>query len=188
MPTAHLRPVSTLAIACVILLTAAAPEKEPYEAITDKEIASITYEDASIDNGFVTPLAKDLSHLDEDRKKRLDEYENKLDDWEPGKEKKLGQRVRNWMAVTTYADLGRSEFEAEVPYVVFERLRKEIPKDKLIKALAWVILKPQEGKTVTKAPDLGVDEDLDEGEVRARSAIYAKKLLGRLLGKLPPKE
>ena len=185
-------------ILLAVVLAAAAPatkpaEKkavEPYESITQKEIDAITYEDAAVDNGFVTPLAQDLSHLDgdDDRKNRYEDFVDKLADWEPGKEKALGQRVRNWMAVCTFGDLGRSEFEGEVPYAVFEKLRKDVPKEQLVKALAWVILKPGDGKTVTKAPDLGVDDELDEEQVRLRSAIYAKKLLGRLLGKLPPKE
>lgn len=181
----------TLFLACLPALAAepaAPPAAEPFEAITQKQIDAITYDDAAVDQGFVTPLAKDLSHLDDERKQRLDAFEDKLDQWKPGQEKAVGQRVRNWMAACTYADMGRGEFEAEVPFVIFERLRKEVPKDQLIKALAWVILEPKAGTTVTKAPELGVDEDLDEDQVRARSAIYAKKLLGRLLGKLPPKE
>jgi len=162
--------------------------KDPSEAITQKEIDSINYDNAAVDNGFVTPLAQDLSHLDDDRKLRLDEFTDKFEDFKSGQEKQVGQLVRNWMAVCTYGDLGRSEFEAEVPYVVFEKLKKDIPREKLIKALAWVIVKPKEGTTVTKAPELGIEDELDENEVRARSAIYAKKLLGRLVGKLPPKE
>jgi hypothetical protein len=164
------------------------PAKQPWELITDKQIDAITYEDAEDDLGFVTPLAPDLSNLDDDTKKRLDEFADKLDTWEPGDEKELGQQVRNWMCLCTFADLGHSEFEAEIPYVVFDRLKKDLPKEKLKKALAWVILKPDEGKAVLSARDLGFEEPLEEAEVRERAAIYAKKLLGRLVGKLPPKE
>jgi hypothetical protein len=194
-------PCAALLMFCTLLAAAPATKpadqkppdpkpSEPFDSITRKDIDAITYEDAAIDNGFVTPLAQDLAHLDgdDDRKNRYEDFVDKLSDWEPGREKALGQRVRNWMAVCTFGDLGRSEFEAEVPYAVFEKIKKDIPRDQLIKALAWVILKPNEGKTITKAPDLGVEDELDEEQVRLRSAIYAKKLLGRLLGKLPPKE
>jgi hypothetical protein len=168
----------------------APPEKpkEAWELITEKEIASITFEDAEIDTGFVTPLSPDLSHLDEDTKKEMDQFAEKLDQWIPGFEKDLGQQVRNWMCLCTFADLGRGLFEAEYPYVIFDRLKRDIPKEKLAKALAYVILKPEEGKLVLQAPDLGFEEDCPEPEVRERSVIYAKKLLGRLVGKLPLKE
>jgi len=162
--------------------------KEPYETITDAEIDKIDYEDAAIDQGVVTPLAKDLSHLDDETKKKLQETDDKLDGWEPGVDKSIGQQVRYWVALCTLQDIGHGEFEAEIPYLIFERLKKEVPKEKLVKALAWVILKPDEGKIVKKCSEIGVDDDQEEAEIRDRSVIYAKKLLGRLKGKLPPKD
>ena len=185
-----------LILSCLALLgadaakptTAPAKPAEAWEKITDKEIASITYEDAEVDSGFVTPLAQDLSNLDDDSKKELDQLAEKLDQWVPGQEKDLVQQVRNWMCLCTFADLGRGLFEAEVPYVVFEKLKREMPREKLTKALACIVLKPDEGKLVLKAPDLGFEEDAPEADVRERHVIYAKKLLGRLVGKLPPKE
>jgi len=168
--------------------TAPAKPAEAWEKITDKEIAAITYEDAEVDSGFVTPLAQDLSNLDDDSKKELDQFGEKLDQWVPGQDKDLVQQVRNWMCLCTFADLGRGLFEAEVPYVIFEKLKREMPKEKLTKALACIVLKPDEGKLVLKAADLGFEEDAPEADVRERHVIYAKKLLGRLVGKLPPKE
>ncbi len=185
---------------CLLLLVAAAdapknkpttaPSKptEPWQTITEKDIASITYEDAEVDSGFVTPLAADLSNLDDDSKKELNQLADKMDNWVPGQEKDLVQQIRNWMCLCTFADLGRGLFEAEVPYVVFEKLKRDMPKEKLTKALAYIILKPDDGKLVLKAPDLGFEEDAPEADVRERHVIYAKKLLGRLVGKLPPKE
>ena len=181
----------------LLLLAADAPKKptttpakpaEPWQAITDKEIASITYEDAEVDSGFVTPLAQDLSNLDDDSKKEMEQFGEKLDQWIPGQEKDLVQQLRNWMCLCTFADLGRGLFEAEVPYVIFEKLKREMPREKLTRALACIILKPDEGKLVLQAPDLGFEEDAPEADVRERHVIYAKKLLGRLVGKLPPKE
>jgi len=188
-----------LPLILLVLLISAAPAtkpatketekpKQPWELITEKEIASITYEDAEIDTGFVTPLAADLSNLDDETKKELDQLLEKMDNWVPGQEKDLGQQLRNWMCLCTFADLGHGAFEAEVPYIIFEKLKKDIPTEKLKKALAYVILKPDDGKVILKAPDLGFEEDSPEPEVRERHVIYAKKLLGRLLGKLPPKE
>src|SRR5438874_8434483 len=186
-----------LILSLLFLLAADAPKKpttapakpiEPWQTITDKDIASITFEDAQEDQGFVTPLAQDLSNLDDDSKKELNNLADKMDNWVPGQEKDLVQQIRNWMCLCTFADLGRGLFEAEVPYVVFEKLKRDMPKEKLTKALAYIILKPDEGKLVLKAPDLGFEDDAPEADVRERHVFYAKKLLGRLVGKLPPKE
>ena len=184
-----------LFLSLLLLIAADAPKdklaekpKEPWQSITDKDISSITYEDAEVDTGFVTPLATDLSNLDDETKKELDQLSEKMDNWVPGQEKDLGQQIRNWMCLCTFADLGHGAFEAEVPYIIFEKLKKDVPKEKLTKALAYVILKPDEGNLILKAPELGFEEDSPQDEVKERSVIYAKKLLGRLVGKLPPKE
>jgi hypothetical protein len=102
--------------------------------------------------------------------------------------KEVGQQVRNWMCLCTLPDLAQNEFESQIPYLIFERLKKDLPKEKLKKALAWVILKPDDGKVVLKAAGLGFEDEMLETDVRERAAIYAKKLLGRMLGKLPPKD
>ena len=68
----------------------------------------------------------------------------------------------------SHPDFIRRLFEAEVPYVVFEKLKREMPKEKLTKALAYIVLKPDEGKLVLKAPDLGFEEDAPEADVRER--------------------
>src|SRR5258706_3995517 len=168
--------------------TAPAKPTEAWQTVTDKDIASITFEDAQEDSGFVTPLAADLSNLDDDSKKELNNLADKMDNWVPGQEKDLVQQIRNWMCLCTFADLGRGLFEAEVPYVVFEKLKRDMPKEKLTKALAYIVLKPDDGKLVLKAADLGIEKDAPAADVRERHVVYAKKLLGRLVGKLPPKE
>src|SRR5436305_5043114 len=122
-------------VSLVLLLVAAdAPKKpttapakptEAWQTVSDKDIASITFEDAQEDTGFVTPLAADLSNLEDDSKKELNNLADKMDNWIPGQEKDLVQQIRNWMCLCTFADLGRGLFEAEVPYVVFEKLRRD---------------------------------------------------------------
>ena len=161
---------------------------EAYEALTQKEIDAITYEEATMDDGVTIPLRANLEHLDADAKKRFDEWSAKIDDWKPGQEENLGQQVRNWLSLVSVVDICQSEFEGETAWYVFDKLKKDVPKAKLIKITAWIALKPDAGKVVRNAPDLGYDNEQEEGEVRERTAVYSKKLLGRLLGKLPPKE
>src|SRR5882762_7373653 len=98
----HPMPRLPLILSLLLLLAADAPKKptttpakptEPWQTITDKDIASITYEDAEVDSGFVPPLAQDLSNLDDDSKKELNQFADKLDNWIPGQEKDLVQQV-----------------------------------------------------------------------------------------------
>ena len=164
------------------------PKEDAYKAITQKEIDSITFDDIEDDAGFITPLAADLDNLDDDSKKRLDEWVAKLNDWPGSKVEDIGQRVRNLLHVASLADMVHSEFEGETAFVIFDKLKSEIDKDVLIKACAWIILKPNDGKAITKVPELGWDDDAEEDGLRERAQMYAKKLLGRLEGKLPKKE
>ena len=179
-PPAH--PATTTAAA-----TKPAKPKLSINDITQKQIDAITYEDAEEDTGFITPLAENLDNLDNDSKKRLDDWTAKLNDWPGSKEESIPQRVRNLMHVCALADMIHSEFEGETAFVVFDTLKSEVDKDELIKACAWIVLHPEEGRCITRIPELGWDDDVDEDGIRERSSLYAKKLLGRLLGKLPKK-
>jgi hypothetical protein len=168
--------------------TQAAKKQSPVDAITQKDIDGITYDDAQDDSGFITPLAADLDNLDNDSKKRLDDWTAKLNDWAGAKEENVPQRVRNLLSVCSLADMVHSEFEGETAYVVFDKLKSEIDKDQLIKACAWIVLKPDEGRCITRIPELGWDDEIEEDGIRERVSMYAKKLLGRLVGKLPKKD
>ena len=165
-----------------------AKKENSFKKITQKDIEGISYDDVESDSGFITPLAADLDNLDNDSKKRLDEWVAKLNDWAGSKEENVPQRVRNLMHVCSLADMVHSEFEGETAFVVFDKLKSEVDKDILIKACAWIVLKPEEGRAITRAPELGWDDDAEEDALRERAAMYAKKLLGRLEGKLPKKE
>jgi hypothetical protein len=157
-------------------------------AITKKEIDAITYEDVEEDTGFILPIAANLDDLDNDTKKRLDDWAAKLQDWSGAKDENVPQRVRNLMTVCALSDMIHGEFEREAPYVIFDKLKAEVDKDELIKVCAWMTLKPDEGRAITRIPELGWDDEVDEASVRERASLYAKKLLGRLVGKLPKKD
>ena len=161
---------------------------DAYDKITQKDIDAITYDDIQDDAGFITPLAENLDNLDDDSKKRLDDWVAKLNDWPGSKEENIAHRVMNLMDVACLADMIHSEFEGETAYVIFDKLKSETDKEPLTKACAWIVLNPDKGKAVLKVPELGWDEDVNEDEIRERGCDYAKKLLGRLVGKLPPKQ
>lgn len=164
------------------------PKKAAWKSMSAKDVERIDFDLLPGDMDFVTPVAADLEGIDNDTKKRLDEWTTKLNDWAGAKEEDVGQRVRNLMHICALGDLAHSEFEREIPYVIFDKCRSEIDKEELIKATLWVALKPGEGRGVTRAPELGWDEEVDEDSLRERAGAYAAKLLGRVLGKLPKKE
>lgn len=162
-------------------------DQEPYESITEKDIAAIVFDDLPPDQGFISPVAEGLDNLDDVSRKRLEDLQAALDEWGPGMDKSVAQRVRYWMSLCCIPDLGRAEFESELPYTVFERMKAEIPAYKLKKSLAWIILKPNDGKVVNKCVEIDAPDPIDEELIRERHVIFAKKLLGRILGKLPEK-
>ncbi|HEY2586738.1 MAG TPA: ABC transporter permease [Tepidisphaeraceae bacterium] len=165
---------------------AASPSDPLWKSINKKQIDSITYDDLEPDSGPVTPLLPSLDGLDDDAKKRLDLFSERLTDWQPGNVPDLAQRVRSLISVAAVADLLQDEQEAAFPYVIFDKLKFDIPQPDLVKVLAYIILNPDEGTVVTDAKELGINGEADEGQVRQRVTAYAKKFLFRLLNKGKP--
>jgi len=71
--------------------------------------------------------------------------------------------------------------------VVFEQCKSEIDKDVLIKACAWMVLKPGEGRAITRVPELGWDDENDE-ERCASGHRLCQEAIGAAGGKLPKKD
>jgi hypothetical protein len=140
------------------------------------------------DSGIVTPIAPDDEEPDPDTADHLQYIREMLPSWQPGKVADPVQRVRNILYVAAEPDVLQMPIERFAPQAVYERLQQDIPKDQLIKVLYWIALHPTDGD------DKALDElwalrfpngAVDVEQTRERAAIYAVKLLGRLLGKLP---
>lgn len=164
-------------------------QAEPWESVTDAEVKGITYEDVPDDNGTEVPLAADLDSLDEDGRKRMEDFAEHLASSPRDKVIDLSQRVRGLLSVCAVTDFLQDQHEAHIPFIVFEHLRNSAEKEKLVKATAYVILHPDEGTVTTKVSDLGLglETEVDETLCRQRTTLYAKKLLFRLLGKMEQK-
>ncbi len=186
-PTAPLL-VLVLVIAGAALGAAgeAAPAGAPAK-ITDKEIAAISWEEVANDNDFVSPFAHNFDSLKEsdERRKDWDAFTDKLDMWGPGKVPDAAERVRNLISVPALMDVGEGQFESETPLLIYQRLSHEYPKEQLIALLADIVFHPDSGSVVTTAPELDLSVGVGEERVRERVQVYAKKMLGRVLGKLP---
>jgi ABC-2 type transport system permease protein len=177
---------SWVAVGCVALatgrLSTMLPEAAEYEAVTDAQIAEITFNDLPGDAEFVTPMARPfLSAAD---RAPVEELIAQLRTWAPGQLDDAGQSVRNLVCVACIADVTRDPREGRVGRAVFDHLRKNFPKDELRRALAWIILRPDDGTVINNAPELGFHRHPPQVTIRSRGVLYAGKFLGRLEGRI----
>jgi ABC-type multidrug transport system permease subunit len=158
------------------------PAGTGYESITAEQMDRITYEDLPGDNELATRLAQPFKTADAER---MREFATKLKAWLPAGAENPDQSVRNLLSVAAIADISADLHEAEIARVVFDELQARLGRDPLRRMLTWIILAPNEGTAINYAPELGLKRHPPESIVRERSALYAKKFLGRLLGKIP---
>lgn len=164
----------------------AAGEDWPSEA----EIAAITYEDAMDDHSFVIPFAHDFSRNEDFPERKVDwqAFVDKVNAWAPGKVANEADKVRNLVNACVMQDICQGQFEGELALFVYTRITDQVPKDRLVRILASIILHPEQGEVIRTAPGLDADVGVGEDQIRQRMPIYAKKMLGRVLGKIPPPE
>ena len=154
------------------------PEAAAWANITEAQIAEIGFDGLPGDHDLVAPLAPPT--LDPAR-----EFAARLRLWPQGKLDDSGQSIRNLVSIAAVADLCADPRESEIARLVFRQLGSGFEPAVARQALAWIILNPEDGQALTKAPELGLFRHPPERLVRQRSVIYAEKFLGRLLGKIP---
>jgi ABC-2 type transport system permease protein len=182
-------PATTEPTTRVVVAPTSEPASKPatcWRSITDADVNGIGYDDLEPDTSDVTPLAQNLDNAnsDDDRKKKLDDFTDKISDWASGKVEDPVQRARSLLSVAAAADVAQDQNEAEIPFIIFQILKGDMPREQLIKVLTCIILHPDEGTVVTTAPELDLPNGGPEDEIRARTAAYGKKLLARLVGKV----
>jgi ABC-2 type transport system permease protein len=165
------------------------PVRSSWQEVTVEDIdRDLVFDRLPSDQGIVTPIAAADEDPDPEVADHLQYIREMLPSWQPGKVADPVQRVRNLLYVAAVPDVQQTPIERFAPHAVYERLQQDIPKDQLIKILYWIALHPTDGD------DAAVDQvwalrfpsgALDMQQVRDRAAIYAVKLLGRLLGKIP---
>ncbi len=156
------------------------PEPAAWANITEAQIAEVGFDNLPDDDGIVAALAP--PNL---QSARSGEFARKLAVWPQGQLDDPGQSIRNLVSVAAVADLCADPREREIGRLVFRQIGRRFEPAVERQALAWIILSPEDGAALTKAPELGLFRHPPERLVRQRSAIYAEKYLGRLLGKIP---
>jgi ABC-2 type transport system permease protein len=152
-------------------------------SFTENEIARISFEVLPEDHGFYAPLAPPL----EGRRltHRMTELQPRLRAWSPGKMDDPIQATLNLLSVAAIADISQDRSEAIVARMVFDQLKRQFDKPTLIQTLAWVVLNPDQGIVITRAPELGFVHPVNAQIARERCDWYARKFLGRLIGAIP---
>ncbi|MBA3701067.1 MAG: hypothetical protein H0W78_19630 [Planctomycetes bacterium] len=160
---------------------------EPPKPPTDEQIAQIRWEEFSADNTWVCPFAQDFSRNDEfpERKTDWEDFLAKFAVWAPGHVFDNTEKVRNLIGACSLMDIGQGQFESELPLFVYQRLRREVPDEKLKAILAYMAFHPNEGSVIGTAPELNLDIGVGDDQIRERLQVFAVKMLGRMLGKLP---
>jgi hypothetical protein len=155
-----------------------------YRTVTQAQIDSITFDDLPDDNSFITPMVNAPEDLSPAIQHWMADFRKRLSQWPPGQDPDPLRRTTNLLCVAAIADLDEFQYEGEIPLVVFQQLRSQLPPDQLEQILTFIILHPPSDGLLTSAADLGIPGQPAATDVRDRAVIYAKKFLGRLLGKI----
>jgi ABC-2 type transport system permease protein len=158
------------------------PPGEAFESITDAQADQITYEDLPGDNEIVTRLAPPFPPAGPPE--FAAGFAARLKTWPPGLVEDPIKSTWNLLSVAAIADISADLHEAEIGRVVYDELQARQKRAKLRRILVWIILNPDAGQVVTQAPELGLRRHPPEPLTRERAVLYAKKYLGRLLGKI----
>jgi ABC-type transport system involved in cytochrome c biogenesis permease component len=165
------------------------PEPGSWQQVTPAHIEEVMFERLPSDSGVVSPIARADEPMEAELETELEEVRSRLVAWAPGQVADPVQRVRNLLYVAAVPDVFQIPLERYVPHVVFERLQGDVPKDDLIKILFWVATHPAGGDDSAvdnlRAAGIPVNGPGDMDQTRERVMLYALKLLGRLVGKIP---
>ena len=165
------------------------PEPPSWQAVTPAHIGEVMFERLPSDSGVVTPVARADEPIEPDVEAEIEEVRSRLATWKYAQVADPVQRVRNVLYVAAVPDVFQLPVERYLPAIVFERLQADVPKPDLIKILFWVATHPSGGDDSAcddlRAAGLQVSGPADIEQARERVMIYALKLLGRLVGKIP---
>ena len=169
--------------------SAGPPEPATWQEVTPAHFEEILFNRLPPDSGVVSPIAPADEPLDPDVQSEIDDVRARLPGWRPGQVADPVQRVRNVLYVAAVPDVFQMPVERHLAHVVFERLQADIPKQDLPKILYWIATHPMGGDDSAvddlRAAGLRTAGPSDIDQARERVMLYALKLLGRVLGKIP---
>jgi|GEM_PF-207082 len=155
-----------------------------WQDVSDEDIAMIAFDRLPDDEGLVSPIAERGTLRDAAVEQQIGIVRASLPDWPPARVADPEQRTRNMLYIAAVPDLLQMDpLERHLPWLVFDRLRQDIPPQDLRRILYWISQHPNDGDdgAVRKLSALGLPDVSGPTErVRERVLIYSLKLLKRL--------
>jgi len=155
-----------------------------WRAVTAADIGQIAFERLPDDEGLVSPIAQRGTLDDPAVEQQIAQIRAALPGWLPAQAPEPVQRVRNLLAIAAVPDVLQIDpLERHLPWLVFDRLRLDIPQADLPRILYWISQHPDEGddSAITQLDALGLPTVSGPAtRVRERIMIYALKFLARL--------
>jgi hypothetical protein len=165
------------------------PEPKSWQDVTPAHFEEIVFQRLPPDTGVVSPIAAADEPLDPDVESEIETVRSRLPSWRPGQVADPVQKVRNVLYVAAVPDVFQMPVERHLARVVFERLQADVPREDLQKILYWIATHPMGGDDSAvddlRSAGLQASGPSDIEQARERVMLYALKLLGRLLGKIP---
>lgn len=155
--------------------------------LSPQELAAIDLSDAHDDQGWVAPVSAGLTHLASDpgRQAQFNALLAKLALWSPSHDVDPSTRVCALLNAAALVDLGRGAYEGEFAWTVFDRLQRDPERAAILQATGKLAVGHDDYAPVNCLVPLELTTTETTERVHARMALYARKLLGRLLGSLP---
>lgn len=155
-----------------------------WREVREDHLLAIAFERLPDDAGLVAPMAVRGTPRDAATEAQLAAVRDGLRAWPGAAEPDPVQRARNLLYVAAVPDLLQMDpLERHLPWLVFDRLRQDVPAADLPRILYWIAMHPQEGgdRAIADLPALGLPRvSGPTHQVRERVTIYALKFLERL--------
>ena len=165
--------------------TTRAAAAEPWDAVTPAQIDAVQVTGLPPDDDVRNPVAPPGDSPVPDERARVDRFHQLLDAWPPAHTGDAADRVRAVLSAAAIADVTEDPVEGRIARACFERLQADYEADDLERVLTYIISHPDDGQVETAATALDLPGPVAESVARERVMVYARKLLGRLTGKLP---
>ena len=148
--------------------------------IPPERIRAIDLSDAREDDGWVAPVSSSLAHLDKDaeRKAAFTALLARIDAWRPQQATLACVHAR--LNAAALADLGRSDFEAEINFAVFAGLLALPDRPAVLQATAAIALGSDGCTAVSAIDEIGLTTGASPEDIATRIRLLARKLLIRL--------
>ncbi len=159
-------------------------EPAGWQDVGPDDIARIAFERLPDDEGLVAPMAPRGTLEDAAVARQIAAVRDALPGWAPAQVADPVQRVRNLLYIAAVPDLLQIDpLERHLPWLVFDRLRQDLPAADLPRILYWIAQHPEDGSDEAAAQLDALGLPAVSGprrRVRERAMLYAMKYLSRL--------